>query len=348
SRFEFMIGPIVSLSMAVLQGVSIQWTTAPELPIATANNAVVATNTPSGPAVFSFLGLDSTKRWDGIHSRAFRWIVGDSHWSEIASVPGPGRLASTAQAVDDKIYLFGGYTVAEDGTEKSLPNLDIYDPHTGTWNSGEPIPLPVDDAVSGVWQDSLIYLVSGWHDTGNVGEVQFYDPARDEWKRATPISGTPVFGHTGSIIGNTIVYVDGARAGSTGPRFTIEQSSWLGQIDTFDPTRITWRRLNRHPGPPLYRAAAGVMNGLLVFAGGTDNPYNYNGIGYDGKPSAPQRIVFAYDPETDTWFELEPLPTASMDHRGIAVLDDMLVIVGGMGTRQEVLRQTVRGDTKRR
>ena len=28
--------------------------------------------------------------------------------------------------------------------------------------------------------------------------------------QATPIPGTPVFGHAGAIIGNTIVYVDGA------------------------------------------------------------------------------------------------------------------------------------------
>jgi len=336
-----MIGPIVSLCVAILQVVSIQWTKAPDLPIPTANNAVVATNTPNGPAVFSFLGLDSTKQWDGIHSRAFRWTVGDSHWSEIAPVPGPGRLASTAQAVDGKIYLFGGYTVAEDGSERSLPNLDIYDPHTGTWSNGEPIPLPVDDAVSGVWHDSLIYLVSGWHDTGNVAEVQFYDPARDEWKRATPIPGIPVFGHSGSIVGNTIVYIDGARIDSTGPRFTIEHSSWSGEIDNVDPTKITWRRMEQHPGPPLYRAAAGVTGGLIIFAGGTDNPYNYNGIGYDGTPSEPQRTVFAYDSETNTWIELGSLPMTSMDHRGIAAFDNVLVIVGGMGNGQEVLRRTV-------
>ncbi len=338
-----MTGPIVSLCLGLIQSVTLQWSAAPQLPIPIANNAVVGVHTSSGPAVFSFLGLDSTKRWDGIHSRSFRWNVGDSQWNEIPPVPGPGRLASTAQAVHGKIYLFGGYTVAADGAEKSLPDVDIYDPETDTWSAGAPMPLPVDDAVSGVWRDSLVYLVSGWHDTGNVTEVQFYNPATDKWKGATPIPGTPVFGHTGSIVGNTIVYIDGARANSAGPRFTIEQSSWLGQIDPLDPTSVSWTRIEAHPGPPLYRAAAGVTGDLVIFAGGTDNPYNYNGIGYDGMPSQPSQLVFAYNPTSDTWEQLDPLPLASMDHRGIAVIDGMLVIAGGMGGQQEVLSRTVRG-----
>ena len=138
-----------------------QWTIAPELPSPTTNNAVVAVNTERGAAVFSFLGLDSTKVWSGIHSRSFRWTIGDPEWTEVQPVPGRGRLAATAQAIAGTIYLFSGYTVDADGSEKSLPNVDIYDPDTDTWSRGADIPIPVDDAVSGLWNDSLIYLISG-------------------------------------------------------------------------------------------------------------------------------------------------------------------------------------------
>ena len=145
----------LTLLALLLQQPAPQWTVAPELPFPTTNNAVVAVDTERGPAVFSFLGLDSTKRWSGIHARSFRWAIGDPEWSEVQPVPGRGRLAATAQAVAGRIYLFGGYTVDADGSEKSLPNVDIYDPDTDTWNSGAAIPIPVDDAVSGVWADSL-------------------------------------------------------------------------------------------------------------------------------------------------------------------------------------------------
>ena len=134
------------------------------------------------PAVFSFLGLDSTRRWNGVVDWAFRWDLGSDRWRTVAPVPGRGRLAATAQAVRGRIYLFGGYTVAEDGSEKSLPNVDVYDPATDRWSAGAPIPVPVDDAVSGVWRDSLVFLVSGWHDRDNVADVQIYDPAADRWR----------------------------------------------------------------------------------------------------------------------------------------------------------------------
>jgi N-acetylneuraminic acid mutarotase len=333
----------LTLLALLLQQPAPQWTVAPELPFPTTNNAVVAVDSERGPAVFSFLGLDSTKRWSGIHARSFRWTIGDPEWSEVQPVPGRGRLAATAQAVAGRIYLFGGYTVDADGSEKSLPNVDIYDPDTDTWSSGAAIPIPVDDAVSGVWADSLIYLISGWHDTGNVSYVQLYDPLRDEWHQATPIPGPPPFGHTGSIVGNTIVYIDGAIPNNGSTRFVLEHSSWRGDINPDNPSEITWSRLDNHPSPPLYRAAAGAVGDRIVFAGGTDNPYNYNGVGYNGVAAQPLDRVFGLDPSTGEWTELEPLPLASMDHRGIAAVDGTMVIVGGMGVGQEVLGRVTVG-----
>lgn len=303
----------------------------PPLPRPLANNAVVALQTRRGWAVFSFLGIDSTRHREGISDDAFRWDVGSDAWVSIASVPGGGRLASTAEAVGGRIYLFGGYTVAPDGTERSVPDVDVYDPETGRWRRAAPIPTPVDDAVSGVWRDSLVYLVSGWHDTDNVAVVQVFDPAADRWSRATPIPGAPVFGHAGGISGDAIVYIDGTRVDRDPRRFAIEASSWLGQIDPAAPTRIAWRRLPDHPGPPLYRAGAVGTARLVVFAGGTDNPYNYDGMGYDGVESEPRDDVFAWDVGTGMWRELRPLAAPTMDHRGLAAAGDLIYSVGGMG-----------------
>jgi len=312
------------------------WQAAPALPRPVSNNAVVAVSTPSGPAVFSLMGLDSTVRWDGVVDWVFRWNVGERSWQEVAPVPGPGRLAATAQAVGGSIYLFGGYTVAQDGSEQSLPNVDILDPETGEWRAGTPIPVPVDDAVSGVWRDSLIYLVSGWHDEENVPDVQLYDPATDAWQQATPIPGRPVFGHAGGIAGNSIVYVDGVRTHPARPRFRMEGGAWRGDIDPADPTSIAWRRIADHPGPPLYRAGAVGVAGAVIFAGGTNSPYNYDGIGYNTWPSEPRRAVFRYDPDADRWSGWGELPRPVMDLRGIVVAGDRLVIVGGMTAAQWV------------
>ncbi len=306
------------------------------LPMPVANNAVAALETSAGWSVFSFLGIDSTRLWSGVTTASFRWDVGSPAWQVIEPPPGPGRLAATAQAFGGRIYLFGGYTVAEDGAEQSVPQVDILDPETGRWTRAAPMPVPVDDAVSGVWRDSLIYLVSGWHDSDNVAAVQIYDPVRDTWAQGTPIPGPPVFGHAGGIAGDAIVYIDGARVQAEPRTFVLEASSWLGRIDPGDPTRIVWERLPDHPGPGLYRAAALGVGSRILFAGGSDNPYNYNGIGYDGRRAEPWAGAFAFDLTTESWITVDAPPTSSMDHRGIVIAGGRAFIVGGMTAGQRV------------
>jgi N-acetylneuraminic acid mutarotase len=330
---------ILCLCTVAIQALSTVWMEAPPLPIPITNNAVAGMQTSEGHAVFSFLGLDSTKRWDGITNRAFRWDVGEPAWKEISPVPGPGRLAATAQVVRGEIYLFSGYTVADDGGERTLPDVAIINPGTGRWRQGTPIPEPVDDAVSGTWRDSLIFLISGWQDRDNVRHVQIYDPATDGWQQATPIPGTPVFGHAGAIVGNTIIYLDGARTNPGRPRYKVVTESWRGLIDENNPTGISWSRLPNHPGPPLYRAAATAVDGWVLFAGGTANPYNYDGLGYDGVPSRPLDGVFGWNAQTSSWYSLPRLTRASMDHRGIVAVQHQLLIVGGMVGDQMVTRR---------
>jgi N-acetylneuraminic acid mutarotase len=293
--------------------------------------------TDDGVAVFSFLGMDSTKVWSGVTNAAYRWDVGSpGEWRSIEHVPGPGRLAATAQVVGGRVFVLGGYTVAEDGGERSVPDVNIYDPADESWSRGADIPIPTDDAASGVWRDSLIVLVSGWHDDGNVAAVQLYDPADDSWTSATPIAGAPVFGHTGTVVGDAVVYVDGARVTAGEPRFVMDSVSWMGAIGAGDPATISWTELPEHPAPVLYRAAAGVIGDLALFVGGTDNPYNYDGMGYNGVPSAPLRQVMAFASGSGRWRWLAAPPVATMDHRTLGAAGGQIFLVGGMEEGQQV------------
>lgn len=302
-----------------------------------ANNAVAAATIGGERWIFTALGIDSTKRWSGITNSAAAWSARTRSWRTLPPVPGVrGRLAATAQVVRGQLVVFGGYTVDSSGAERSLPDVNVFDPATGQWRLGAPIPVPVDDAVSGVFRDSLIYLVSGWHDTDNVRDVQIYDVMRDSWSRATPIPGPGVFGHSGSLANGVIVYVDGAVRQSTGAKYRLEPQTWVGTIDAAQPARITWSAGRKHPGPALYRAAAGSCGPYIILAGGSANPYNYNGIGYDGQPSAPERGVLAFDTRDQSWRQLPPLATPTMDHRGLAVLGDTAWIIGGMRGGQQV------------
>lgn len=324
------------------------WTAGPPLPQPITNNAVAAVETGDGVAVFSFLGMDSTKAAGGVTTAAYRWVVGSSEgWTEVEPVPGPGRLAATAQVVRGKIYVLGGYTLAADGAERTRPDVNVYDPETGTWSRGAGIPVPVDDAVSAVWRDSLIVLVSGWKDDANVPDVQWYDPAADRWTAGTPIPGTPVFGHAGAMVGDHILYLDGVKTVDAQPRFALDTAAWMGSVDPQDVRTVEWTALPEHPTPGLYRAAGGSVGGLALFVGGTDHPYNYDGIGYDGEPAQPIRQVLAYAPRVGEWRNLAAPPLPSMDHRTLGVAGGMVFLVGGMEDDQRVSSKVWYTDTER-
>ena len=314
----------------------------PPLPEPAANNAVARAGPPAAPVIVSLMGLAAGRQWSDVHARSFLLEPDAAAWTRLPDVPGPGgRLAGTAVGLADAVILFGGYTVAEDGSEISVERVQRLDLACRTWTELAPMPLPVDDSVSLPYGDRYVYLVSGWHHSGNVNLVQVYDRVEDRWFQATPWPGPAVFGHAGGIVGDTMAICDGVGIESRvdGPRrFVAIAACYIGVIDGDDPARIDWRRLPYHGGLPLYRMAAtgSVTRGQIVFAGGSDNPYNYAGIGYDGEPSAPSGRVFAWDLAAGVWQELGALPQPSMDHRGLLETPAGFVIVGGMHAEQTV------------
>jgi N-acetylneuraminic acid mutarotase len=313
-----------------------------ELPIPISNNAVAAAEGPDGPTLYSFNGLKSGKSWKDTSNAAFACIISIKDCEEIASVPvSEGRLASAAVTVADKVYLFGGYTVAENGDEVSTPEVFAFDPRTKAYKRLADMPTPVDDMLALPYKNRYIYLVSGWHDEGNVSLVQLYDTKSDSWSMATEFPGKPVFGHAGGLANNSMIITDGvAVAGLVeGKRkFAAAPFTWRGDIDPGDPAKITWRAIETHPGGPQYRMAAmgDDDRGQILFAGGGDNPYNYDGIGYDGEPAKPTDRVFGYDLKTDQWTELGKLAEPGMDHRALVKSGDDYYIIGGMDADQAV------------
>lgn len=318
-----------------------------ELPIPISNNAVAVAEGPDGPTLFSFNGLTSGKTWKDTSNAAFACVISAEKCEEIAPVPvNEGRLASAAVTVAGKIYIFGGYTVAENGDEVSTPEVFAFDPATGRYEKQADMPTPVDDALAVPYQSRFIYLISGWHDEGNVSTVQMLDTQTGVWSEATPFPGTAVFGHAGGIAGDSIIVTDGvATVFAEGKRkFVSAKLTWRGDIDPENPTRITWRGVDAHAGSAQYRMAAiGDEAGQrVIFAGGGDNPYNYDGIGYNGITAKPSGGFFAYDLKSDSWRELGRLVEPSMDHRGLAKVGTEYFIVGGMDGEQKPLKRIVK------
>lgn len=307
------------------------------LPEPVTNNAVVALQKEGRTLFYSFYGLDSTKRWSGVHNKVFRVDKATGRSATIGNVPDVGRLAATATALGNKAYLVGGYAVFGDGKEKSSDQLFIFDPQTELFTRRAPLPLPIDDHVQGVWRNKLLYVISGWSDSLNVNAVQVYDPEADSWQLGTPLpdeAGAKVFGGCGMIAGDTIYLLGGATFAKYYPP---SRSFYKGLIDVTNPLHITWIKVGEYPGEYRYRSAAFIYQGRLYVVGGSNETYNYNGISYaEKKPVEPNTSVLIYDQRTGR-FTTEPHRSSVMDLRGV-VSDGNgnIYTVGGMTRGQHV------------
>lgn len=311
------------------------------LPDPLSDNAVASLKVHGQIVLFSFMGIGPKKTWDAVSTGSYAMDTGSGSWSAVHPVPGTtGRIAAVAAGARDRVFLLGGYVLYSKGGGTAVPDVGMYDPPKDRWVRAADIPVAVGDSVAGVYDDRYIYLVGGQSNHGVVGNVQLYDAEKDKWVQATPIP-TPVFGHAGSLVGDTIIYVDGVRENpsGSGPKLVNSDECWMGKISHHDPRKIEWRKLPAHPGTARYRIAAGGFekDQVIYFSGGSDNRYDLNGIGPDGRPSQPSPMTFAFDVRSGKWEVINPnTPNPTMDHRGLLVTYESLVVVGGMDKDQKV------------
>lgn len=319
------------------------WTQKADMPFQIANNAVSHGEMSGNPYVFSFGGIDTTKIYTGINKRAFRYDVTNDNWDEIDTLPVVLPLiASSANTVKNKVYLIGGYHVYSNGSETSSDEVIIYDPETDNYlPNGTAIPIPIDDQTQAVWKDSLIYVISGWSNSGNVSSVQIYNPELDTWAAGTSVpdnNNYKVFGSSGFIIGDTIFYYGGAsHSGSFPARDRLRK----GVINPADPTQITWTLEEDAPNTN-YRSACVSYGDNIFWIGGSETSYNYNGIAYNGSGGVPPAYTISrYDAQSQVWYEGAGSPFGVMDLRGVGQVDaTSWVICGGMEDGQEVSNRT--------
>ena len=311
------------------------------LPEAVSNNAVAILKLHGQFELFSLMGIGPKKTWNAVTNVAYELDAGSGKAYTIHSVPGTaGRIGAMAVGASGHVYLFGGYIVYQGGG-MAAPDANFYEPASDRWVRLPDIPTAVGDAVIGLYRERYIYLVGGRTNARLLSDVQVYDLEKNRWLTATSSPGPPVFGHAGDLVGDTIVYVDGARTNDVGqgPRFVASEECWKGKIDRHNPAKIDWSKLPSHPGNGRFRIAGGgsEKDGMIYFSGGSNNPHDYNGMGYDGQPSEPSPVTFAFNLRTGKWETLnDNTPDPTMDHRGLLVTPEGLVIIGGMEKGQQV------------
>ena len=232
------------------------------------------------------------------------------------------------------------YVVDGQGNEITVGDVNSYLPDAHRWYRAADIPVPVDSAVIGMNHDRYIYLVGGRSKNGPVNNVQVYDAEKNTWSQATPFPGTPVFGHAGGVADDAIVYVDGAKKNAAGGEpYVASDECWMGKIDRKDPNKIEWNKLPAHPGLGRFGILAGGVEKehRILFSGGTTNPHNFKGLGYDGKPAEISPVTFAFELHGNRWDTVMPDTfDVRTDGRGIVPTPLGPLILGGMLKNQAI------------
>jgi N-acetylneuraminic acid mutarotase len=309
-----------------------------KLPIPVTNHSAAVLFNNNQYILYSFMGLDSGKTWKDVHRRVYKLNLSTNKSSVIGFVPDSvGRLASAASVIRNKAYIVGGYTVYENGGEKSSNQIFMFNPVTESFEKRTGLPFAIDDQAQAVWKDSLLYVISGWSDSVNVNFVQVYNPVTDEWKLATPLPNTKhakLFGGCAVITGDTIYYTGGAMFQKNYPP---NNHFWKGCIDAKDPYTIHWIDGGEHPGPYRYRAGMFTEGKKIYIAGGSNQTYNYNGISYEHKkPVSPNASILVYEINTGK-FELLSFNSPVMDIRSVVTAGkNQFLIAGGMVKGQKL------------
>jgi len=264
-------------------------------------------------------------------------------WESRADFP-IGLTEVSAAAVGEKVYVICG--IAESGLRSN--QLFIYDPTADSWSQGAPLPIERGaDHCNWVAVDGAVYFLGG----ERVGQgfltnrTLRYDPGANAWteQREAP---TPRGASGVAAIGRTIYVAGGEGAQTAGTAFEaydIDLDRWRslpsvpnggrthltaqavggkfyaiggringavrGEVFAFDPASGQWAPRASMPTPRA-GIASGVLGGRILVFGGE---------GPSGRPEQTYQEVEEYDPATDSWRSLTPMPNPRHGFYGATV-----------------------------
>ncbi|HYB88778.1 MAG TPA: protein kinase [Streptosporangiaceae bacterium] len=230
------------------------------------------------------------------------WLLGHSS-------PFPVQQLHAA-VLNGQIWMAGGLTGATEATDKATNKTEYYSLAARTWRAGPPLPFAVHHATIVSFQGKL-YVIGGFLPSGNnleaaaSNKVLILDPSTKHWVEGPPLHHARAAG-AAVVVGNQIVVV----GGRTGGRFPGE----VGPTEIFNGK--SWHDAANIPVPGDHLAA--VTDGKYVYALG----------GRTLTPSANHNAVQRFDPATNQWTPLTPLPVANSD-MGAAYVRGQLITFGG-------------------
>ncbi len=191
------------------------------------------------------------------------------------------------------------------------------------WKFKAEMPEPVANHIAAIIGDKIfsaggrVYLSNGNADTVKGYKFNFrYDIKMDKWTR---LAGIPFDfdNHAGTAAGGK-VYIFG---GNSNKEKTM----------CYDPEQDKWSEMSAIPTPRMHFSySAANLNGRIYLIGGLEKSDGTKKIrGFVMRNEVTEKNEM-YDPETNSWKEKAPLPTARQ-HPAVAGYENKVYVIGGAG-----------------
>jgi N-acetylneuraminic acid mutarotase len=214
-------------------------------------------------------------------------------WSQLADMP--ERLSHSGRTNDDRyIYLAGGYPATATAQTFATTNVWRYDTQTDTWSALKPLPQARGGGALMLLGRTLHFVTgsdASRNDRTEHWSLDLDNPSAN-WITRAPLPAPR--NHVAGAALNGKLYILGGQTGQDAA------TVWKREVWEYDPASNSW--LERAPLINQIRShmASGtvVHQGRIIIIGGETTNF------------ASLRNVEAFDPGSNTWASLTPLPAA--------------------------------------
>ncbi|KAM9835078.1 kelch-like protein 33 isoform X1 [Syngnathus typhle] len=231
-------------------------------------------------------------------------LVKDIEWRRLGHIPGKPKFRHGVARLNGRLFVVGGcHFYAKDDVMKSTYS---YDPELDLWKRCTDMQERRSNFSMVVHRGHLCAIGGDKQLNTNLSSVEIYDPEADSWSFARPLH-QPLSGHATTVFDGRVLV-----SGGFDPRYVCVASLFV-----YDPevgsTHLADMLQNRA------QHCMEALRGLLYVAGGMCNLRKYY---------TDQLTCELYDPSTDCWTCLAPLP---VPHVGAAsaILEENVYILGG-------------------
>lgn len=229
-----------------------------------------------------------------------------TQWIELQPMPTP-RHDLQAVAVGSEIYAISGAGYS------TVDVVEVYDVETGGWRSGPPI-SGRRGWFGAALLDGAIYAIGGKRirtkaekqdgDNSHFAirdSVERLDLASGTWSAMPPLC-RPRAGLLATVCRDRIYAIGGNTMDPA------DDNPYLDLVEVFDPALGRWERARPLP--------FGIQGPALATV--DDRIYLSAGVGVVDGAKGTTNHTFVYDPDADSWEELQPLPTGRCDPGTVA------------------------------